>query len=319
MTHRRRPPAQSWHPLAAVGAVMLLAAVPVEPVQAQAIVAIVNGAPISTMDVQNRMALIHLSHQQATQKQIVEDLIDERLKMLEARRLDMLPSDKEVDAAFASIAQRSKLTPEQLTKALSQRGVNAATLKSRIKAEIGWGQFVRRKFKAVGPTVSDLDVAMALANRKDKEKDKDKADKAATYTLRQVILPLPKDASVARIAQRKQEAAALRGRFQSCDQGLTFIKGLKDIAVKEPMTRATAQLSPQQEEILRKTRIGALTEPEKTDVGIEMIAVCERKELNDDSLVKRNVQDELTNEKMQVEAKKYLNDLRSRAIIEYRS
>ncbi len=305
---RRRP--LSW---VAAAALLLGLAMP-GAAQAQSIVAIVNGAPISSMDVQSRGNLMRLSGGSVSQKEVLEELVEERLKMMEARRVNLLPTDREVDLIFASMAARSKLTPAQLTQALAGRGINANTLKSRIRAELGWREFVRQKFRALS-VVREQDVIAAVAG---KDKSEIANAKSVTYVVRQVIFVLPKNASDSLVAQRKQEAAAARGRFRNCQQGIEFLKGLRDVAVKEPTNREALQLSPVLRETLEKTPIGSLTPPDKSDVGIEMVAVCERKEGSGTGALQQVMEEKLKDEQYDIQARKYLTELRVRAVIEYR-
>ena len=57
-------------------------------------------------------------------------------------------SDSEVDTALATMAGRMRMSAEQLTQALAKSGVNAATLKHRIRADIVWPQLVRGRYQA---------------------------------------------------------------------------------------------------------------------------------------------------------------------------
>jgi peptidyl-prolyl cis-trans isomerase SurA len=281
---------------------------------AQSIVAVVNGAPISSMDVQSRGNLMRLSGAAVSPKQVLEELVEERLKMLEARRVNLLPTDREVDLIFAGMAARSKMTPAQLTQALAGRGVNASTLKSRIRAELGWREFVRQKFRALS-VVREQDVIAAVASR---DKSEIANAKSVTYVVRQVIFVLPKNAPDSLVAQRKQEAQAARGRFRNCEQGFDFLKGLRDVAIKEPTNREALQLSPLLREVLEKTPVGSMTPPDKSDLGIEMVAVCERKEGTGTGALQQVMEEKLKDEQYDIQARKYLNALRVRAVIEYR-
>lgn len=309
--HPSRP--LSRLPLIAAGALFLGLALP-GAAGAQSIVAIVNGAPISSMDVQSRGNLMRLSGRPVSQKEVVEELIEERIKMMEARRVNLLPTDREVDLIFAGMAARSKLTPELLTQALAQRGVNANTLKARIRAELGWREFVRAKFRAMS-VVREQDVVAAVAIQNKSEIDK---AKAVTYVVRQVIFVLPKNPSDAQVAQRRQEATAARGRFRNCEQGIAFLKGLRDVAVREPSNREALALSPALRETLEKTPLGSLTPPDKSELGIEMVAVCERKEGGGTGAMQQVLEEKMKDEQYDIQARKYLKDLRVTAVIEYR-
>ena len=69
----------------------------------------------------------------------------------------------------------------------------------------------------------------------------------------------------------------------------------------------------------RGSSVGGITEPERVADGIQLLAVCAK---NDDCRPDRRrrveVREELSNERGQLLARRYLRDLRSDAVIEYR-
>lgn len=279
------------------------------PACAQSIAVVVNGQPILTSEVTARSALQRLGGGKV-EKSAQEELIEEKLKLAEVKRYNMVPSDAQVDAAFASIAERTKLPTDQFIKAIGQRGVSPQTLKDRLRAEIGWAQFVRRKYAALN---ANRDVTAAMSAR-----GAALSNKATQYTLRQVVFVMPKTASAAQTAQRRSEAVAARGRFPGCDGAVQFASQLRDVAVKEPTVRSSAQLGKDLSDILAKTKLGGLTEPQRGDQGWEMIAVCSRKDIADDNALRAQVMEESGSKELQAQAEKYLAQLRSRAIIERR-
>ncbi|MFD1702688.1 SurA N-terminal domain-containing protein [Methylopila henanensis] len=282
------------------------------PARAQSVAVVVNGQPILSSEIKSRAALIALAGggKGGGVAAARDELIDEKLKVAEAKRYGMEASDAQVDAAFASIAQRTKLTPAQFTQAIGQRGVSAQTLKSRLKAEMTWAMLVRRKFAAQAAAREKTAIASA-ANRGGQIDNR-----AIQYTLRQVIFVLPKGATEAQVNQRRAEANAARARFPGCDQAVQFATSLRDVAVKEPVTRSSASLGKELNENLSKVKLGSLTAPERGEQGLEMIAVCERKDIADDNMLRRQALDDTGGKELEEQAKKYLEQLKSRAIIQ---
>lgn len=294
---------------AALFAVAVAVTVAGSPAAAQGISVVVNGQPILTSEVQARAALSKLSGGKTSQS-AQDELIDEKLKLSESKRYGMVASDAQVEAAYAAIAQRTKLTPEQFTKAIGQRGVTAQTLKERIRAEIGWAQLIRRKYAAV---YANRDVSAALSTR-----GAQVSNKATQYTLRQVVFVLPKGASDAQANQRKSEAVGARGRFPGCDGAVQFASALRDVAVREPVVRSSAQLGKETSDMLAKQKLGGLTEPQRGEQGWEMIAVCDKKDIADDNAMRAQVMEEVGGKEAEEQSKKYLAQLRTRAVIEIR-
>src|SRR5262249_26207585 len=118
---------------------------------------------------------------------------------------------------------------------------------------------------------------------------------------------------------RKQEAEALRARFQDCGSGLRLVIGLRDVAVREAVRKGGAELGPTQREALNNTPVGKLTPPEITPAGVEVFAVCNKTASTDtDTPAKREARDSMFQERYQALSKKYLKELRGQALIEMR-
>jgi hypothetical protein len=97
------------------------------------------------------------------------------------------------------------------------------------------------------------------------------------YTLRPILFVVPHGDKALQESRRK-DAEALRSRFTTCDTGLLFAGSLRDVAIREPITKNSSHLVPALRQILDKTGVGHLTPPETTAQGIELFALCEKKE-----------------------------------------
>ena len=71
--------------------------------------------------------------------------------------------------------------------------------------------------------------------------------------------------------------------------------------------------------MLNNTPVGRLTPPDVTPQGVEVFAVCSKTPaVGGDTPAKREVRDEMYQERYQALSKKYLKELRSQALIEYK-
>lgn len=297
----------------ALGAAIAIAVVlfAVQPAPAQ-VALLVNGDPITNYDIEQRGRLIQIStRKQPSRQQIIEELISDKLKIQVGKRYGVVVSDTDVDNAFANIARSSGTTADNFAKGLESGGLNPNTLKAKLRADIAWGQIVRGKF-ASRLQVGEKDIFEAL------EKKTDGKDVGHEYLLRPIVLVVPRGSPASFVEARKKEADALRARFQDCATGVPFARALRDVAVREPIRRNSADLSPQLRENLSKIELGRLTPPEVTNSGIEMFAVCERKETASETPGKRQIRDEMFSERFQEQGKNYLKELRAGAMIEYR-
>lgn len=283
------------------------------PARAQSIAAMVNGEPITNFDIDQRIRLMALSNHRGSHKQALEELIDEKVKIREAKKYGLDPSAADIDGSYATMGQRMHMSPEQLTKMLASRGIRPATLRSRIKADMVWGSLVRGRFKE-SLTVSDRTVRAAAG---------DQAGDAAEgnnfeYQMRPVVLVVPRGAPASTIEMRRKEAETLRSRVQSCADADTLFRSMRNATIRSTVVKTSADLPPTLREMLDKTPVGHLTAPEVTRQGIEMVALCSRKATSGDTPQQRQIREKLYAEKFEARSKAYLSDIRKAAMIEYR-
>jgi peptidyl-prolyl cis-trans isomerase SurA len=279
--------------------------------QAQSIAAVVNSTPITSTQVAERSAFTRLTQKKnPAQRVIVDELIDETLIMQEARKRKITISDSDVDARYATVAQSVKLSPQQLSQALGQAGASERTFKDNIRYQLAYRRLVSGSVN-VSNKISEKDIAAGITARRTE------GQKIYRYTIRQIVFSMPKDASAGQVAQRQREAQAFRGKLQGCDGAIAAAKGMRDVAVREPVFRTTNQVGPDLDKKLSSIRVGQATEPSRIDLGVEILALCDRQETRDDTGLRQQVQSELANEKLKEESKTYLQGLRRQAAIRY--
>ncbi len=302
----------SWNCWVA-GAVLALGLLVHGAVHAQVVV-VANGSPITEYDIQQRMKLESTAaHKSVTRQQIINDLIDDRLKISRAKTYGLEVSDSEVNSAFDSMATRQHITPQQFSQVLERAGISPKTIKARIRAELTWQQLIRGKFGA-SLQVGESDIANALKDRA----EADTASVGYVYTLYPVTIVVPRGAGEATLSAKRAEAENLRSRFVSCNEGIALARALRDVAVREPITRSSADLSPQLRDLLGNMQVGRLTAPETTAQGLQMFAVCSKKESTTESPLKREVREQIFSKRFESESKKYLEEIRRSAMIEYK-
>jgi peptidyl-prolyl cis-trans isomerase SurA len=277
---------------------------------AQTVTMLVNGDPITSFDIEQRTRLLTLMGSKALSRhQVLDELIDEKLKLQLPKRFDFssLAIDTDVDNAFSNMARRAHKSAKEFTDQLASQGVQIYTLKSRIKAEIVWTNVIRGKYQA-SFQFNDTEILAAAEGRGTENKT------SYDYTLRPIVFIVPRGSSEAVFEARKRQAEGLRARFQTCEEGIPLTRALSDPIIREPVIRSTADLMPALREILEKTEVGKLTPPERTLQGIEFYALCGKKLSSaDNSVVKREARDELYSKQFQSNAKRYLKELREQA------
>ena len=243
-------------------------------------------------------------------KQAQEELIEERLKLQEAKRLNVSVDDKEVDDLVKGIADRNKMTEAQFSQHIKGLGADVNSMKSRFRATLAWREVVRRRF---GNQVS--------VNERDVERYVSKAPKGEDQVelhVQRIVIPLPAKLEQKAVAQRLDEADALRRDFKGCAtmrQLAARVTGARfeDLGLR----RATAIPEPTRT-ILLSAQENEIVPPSTSPAGIEVYAICQRKVITADEGKRTEVASELRQQEFELLAKRHLKDLRQDASIEYR-
>lgn len=121
----------------------------------QTIAAVVNDEIISNYDLDQRIRLVvstsgaDPSERVAAQLkgQVLNALIEERLQLQEARRLNIDVTDDEVRDAVAFIEEQNDMDQGNLERVLNSRGAAIDTLHDQLRAQIAWSKVVGQRLR----------------------------------------------------------------------------------------------------------------------------------------------------------------------------
>lgn len=264
----------------------------------------VNGVPISDIEIAQRSKLLTLEGGGGTKK-AMEQLIDEQLQIQEAKRMNIVVSDQQVDDAFTQVARNIKVSTDKLNQILQQAGVSKETMRARLRAAIAWQQ-VSGMVVASRVKVSDLDLEKAASAQLDQASSYD-------YILKEVLfITTGKNAS-----GRTGEANKYRAAFKGCDSAVQVSLNFTDAAVRDMGRRHATQLPEALAAELAKLNVGGITKPRVTEAGVSMLAICSKNEARDTTFVKNKLRSEQGGEAMKAEAEKFKAELRQKAKIVY--
>lgn len=276
---------------------------------AQNVAVIVNGDPITEFDIDQRTRFLKLTNPKpATRSQVLNELIDEKLKVREGKRWGLEISDSDIDSAYAGMGERMHKNAAELTQDLQKAGVEPTTLKSRIRADIVWQQLVRGRFSA-SLQPSDKDVELALPKNAENPE-------TTEYTIRPILLLVPPGSPPTAYESRRKDAESLRARFKSCEEGLPAARAIDGAVVREQVVRNSADLQAELRKVLAAIPVGQLSAPETTKLGVELFAICSKRESKSDSAEKRKAREAIFTKRFEEQSKQYLRRLRREALIE---
>ena len=280
---------------------------PIPQAHAQAIVTTVNGAPITDVDVAQRMKLLHVLRKPASREAALQSLIDDQLMRGEATKYQINVGDPQIGQEIVRTANEMKISPETLVSEMQRVGVSQTHYKDHFSAVSAFFYLVEAFHKGVQPSETEIRAALA--------KEGGKSGGNTEYRVHQVIFIIPSGTNLNQIKGRMEAAQQLRTRFTNCASGLSLARAMDNVAVKEEIVRNSTELAAPLKTLLDKTPTGHLTPPQRTTSGIEMIAVCSKSASTDESALRAAISAKLLTAIIEKAAAKRLKELRAHAII----
>ena len=146
----------------------------VQAQQVQRIAAVVNDDVVTVQDLQSRMGMVMatsgLPNTRETYDrllpQVLQLLIDERLKLQEARRIGITVSEADMEDARRRIEENNGMPPGSLRTLGQAMGFEQRTLEAQIRADIAWGMAARTLlFNRVDVEPEEIDAVMETLRR----------------------------------------------------------------------------------------------------------------------------------------------------------
>jgi peptidyl-prolyl cis-trans isomerase SurA len=185
-------------------------------------------------------------------------------------------------------------------------------MKRWIKAQMIWKQLVQARVRREGQ-VKSSDIMAAML-----EKGSPEDITMTEYSLQQIIFVVPSGSSPSYVAQRRREAEGFRLRFPGCEGSVAQAKALKGVVVKDAGRRDTTQLKGPQGDEIKETEAGKTTRPFQSESGIELVAVCSKRDFKSNAAARTEVESQLKLEQAKELGQDYLKELRDAAVIQRR-
>lgn len=285
------------------------------------IAAVVNDEAISMADVDDRIKLVLASSGLQDGKeirakiipQILDSLIDEQIKLQEAKRYDLMASDEDVAEGLGIVAKQNNFTSEQFLEAMQKQGVPKNTLIRQIRAQLGWNNVVKEKLRRQ-VDVSETDVDLRLKQLKEKIGQTE-------YLVSEIFLPIDDSKRASEIFQFSQRMAselqAKKAPFGPVAAQFSKAAGAEKGGSLGWLLQG--DLEPDLDKVMVTLEEGQVSNPIKTPAGIYIIMLSKKRTIAEESIP---VRDELKNsigfERLDRVQQRTLFDLKSAAFIDRR-
>ncbi|MDX2309401.1 MAG: SurA N-terminal domain-containing protein [Hyphomicrobium sp.] len=243
--------------------------------------------------------------------QALEELIEERLKIQEAKRLNLLASDDEIDQSIKMVAEKNKMTEKEFGEYLKKIGADVNIMRERFRANISWQQVIRRRFGSqVSVTERDIDRFV--------EKLPGTGNESVELQVQKITVSVPPKLDQKGLAQRMADADTIARKGGGCGSMAQHASEVAGAKFENLGPRPAGSIPEPTRSLLLNSADGELLPPFVGAAGIEIWAVCSRKTLAADMEKRQTAQAELRQTEFEILAKKHLKDLRQDASIEYR-
>lgn len=316
-----------------VGLVVLLATVVSVPASAKVverIVAVVNKQIILLSELRHRVAPMlpqlqqlapQLRRQRAAQmrKQILGQMIDQKLLRQQARKLKIKVKDKELERAIKDVMRKNNLTREQLVAALHQEGKTLQQYREQILRP----QLLRLK-------VLNVTVRSRVSVNEDEikalyQKNMRALGVETKVRARHIFFELPAKPTSAQLREQRQLAEKVRRKVAKGEAFAELAKKYSDDAITRGdggdlgyFSRGT--LPANVEDVVFAMKKGEVKGPLRTERGLHVIQVTDRKESSARpySEVRKQLRSQIYAQKMEKVTKAWLKELRKKAYVDIR-
>ncbi len=242
------------------------------------IAAVVNDEVISIFDLEARIKFTIVSAglpdnpetRRRIAPQVLRNLIDDRLKIQEARRLKIPVDKKEIDDALARIEKQNNLPPGGMEKVLERDGVKISIVRSKMEADIAWGKVVSGRFRNT-TRISEEEIDEILTQM---EANKGKPE----LRVAEIFLPIDTESSerdvgalANRLIQQLQTGVPFQAIAQNFSQSPSAAVG-GDLGWVKP-----GQLGDALDSALARVQPGQITPAIRTSTGYYILMLLERR------------------------------------------
>lgn len=271
-------------PLAFLSALVLALAVlaPSVPARAQdtlRIAAVVNDDVISIYDLFTRLQLALLisglpdspENRRRLAPQVLNRLVDERLQLQEAARLNISATDAEIEGTIRNLEAQNNMRSGEFYNTLDRAGVRRDAAIAQFRAELMWVKIVRRRMTNQ-VSISEEDIDRVLAQLEE-------TASRDQWRVQEIALAIDApDQEPAVRAQAERLIDEIKGGANFSGLAQQFSQSTSAVSGGDLGWIAAGQIAPEIEAVLGSMRVGDVSAPIRTSTGISIVALRERRQ-----------------------------------------
>lgn len=248
-------------------------------------------------------------------KKALDNLIEEKLKIYDAKRLNVLVSDDEVKNVIKQIAQRNGKTVREFEAGMRKSGIQPGTLRDKIKADRSWQNVIKKRFGfQLAMMQSALDRYMSQSG-----------GNAGGGDVRLDVkrIRIASAALNAGLVEALQQADRLRGRISGCRSLAGAAQSVPGARYEDLGKRPAEEINnPVVRELLKKAKVGEPVPPQIDGGNVDLWVLCGRDRGQagagpGPAKPKRGRKSDPRQAEIEMRSRNHLKDLRREVRIEY--
>lgn len=294
--------------------------------------ATVNDHPVTSFDIDQRVKLLGLlgisDPKRTARKAVANSLIDDYVKLDEAKLGHIDPTDKDIDERLATVSGALKTDRAGLPNKLASVGVTEAALRQYLAAQMSFARLLQMKYH------TKVEVNQADIDKKFSEIKSDiqgKAAKIESDPRRQPVLVLqlqeinfPVEGADPQLLQsRAVEAGQVVQKMTSCAGIKEAIGGIFNVQIGKKIEADAKRIPAPLMAQLKQRGVGRPVGPIRYAKGIQLLALCGSRTIKPPPLnvqlpTRQQIEGVALNDRFDEVEKKYVALMRKTAIIEYK-
>ena len=307
--------------LAALLALALALAPPPAGAASYRVLVTVNDEPITEYDVEQRIklreALGYRPDPGDQRKKVLNNLIDDVVIRMEAKRNKVDVSDKQIDESIEKLAKGSNTTVEGLRDKLKEKGVSLGALKRHVTATIVIRWLMSGKDSQKKTTADPAEIDRRLASITNDPRFKP----ILLYQIIQIDLPVEQSAGAMRdqlVYARAIEGRQLVERYKGCGSLRQAADGIFNVKINRQIEAMADRLPPEMRKVLEQAGTKRLIGPMPSQEGVRLIAFCGKRTAEAPKPTREMVENMILNEKYSADVESTIRELRRKSLVDYK-
>jgi peptidyl-prolyl cis-trans isomerase SurA len=301
--------------------------------QVAGVIAVVNDQPITSFDIDQRITLLQVLNpgvkQGLERRKIGNDLINDVVKISEAKRNHFEATEKELDDRVNIIAKNYKTDLKGFSNKLKARGISMGALRQYIAAQMAFTRLMQVKYKvtmgSADPAAVDRKLATIKAEINGKVAKIMADPRMQPITVMSIMeINFPTSGNDPQVLQsRAIEANQYLSRFKGCGSAQTAASGIFNVQVGKKIDADSRKLPPAMKKLLTSKGPGHAYGPMRGPTGVQVVAFCGSRTLtppkpNVQFPTRQQIENVVLNDQYTEIESKYVGIMRKTAIIEYK-